>query len=143
MKWYPKTRPWLIASMCLLMCGCDWCPGPDDGDGETTPTTYEFTISGECKATDKDGAEITELELVAGQTVIYCNNWSAQAEVKFSIAGFLPGDVLNMTLEPGACITHVVGTVADGNYAWELNCQDHPGRGGGPVKVDNPPPGGP
>ena len=141
MKWYPKTRPWLIASMCLLMCGCNPCDPDPEPEPAPSSTTYEFTISGECKATDASGAEIVELELVAGQTVEYCNNWSAQAEVKFSIAGFLPGDALNMTLEPGACITHVVGTVADGDYAWELNCQDYPGRGGGPVKVDNPPPG--
>jgi hypothetical protein len=129
--------------MCLLMCGCDWCD-PDNGD-VVTPAPYAFTITDACKATDASGAEIAQLDLVAGQTVEYCNNWSAKAQVKFSVVGFLPGGAVDLTLEAGECKTHVVDAgVVDGNYSWSLSCEGYSGgMGGGPVKVDNPPPGGP
>ncbi len=148
MKLYSRVQPWLLGLMCLLMTGCDLCDRDDDDDGGgggvvTTTCTYNFTISGECKATDASGAEIAQLDLVAGQTVEYCNRWNARAELKFSIVGFLPAGALNLTLEPGQCVTYVVdSTVVDGEYQWSLSCEGYSGgMGGGPVKVDNPPPG--
>src|SRR4249919_46342 len=113
MKLYPRIRPWLLGCICLLMCGCDLCDGNDNDGGDgggggnvTPPATFHFKITGECKATDESGTDIAQLELVAGQTVEYCNNWSAKAEVKFSLAGFLPGGALALTLQPGECVTH-------------------------------------
>lgn len=150
MKWYPKTRPWLIASMCLLMCGCEPepepQPEPEPGPGAGTApssTTYQLTVSGECKATDVAGAEIAQIDLVAGQMVTYCNKWSARATISFSVVGFLPCDAIDMTLEPGECVAHIVNAdVVDGDYLWSLSCEGYSGgMGGGPVKVDNPPPG--
>jgi len=124
------------------MCGCALCE-PDEDDAIVPPPTYHFTITGECKATDGSSAEITQLDLVAGQTVEYCNHWSSRSQVTFSVVGFLPGGALDMTLEAGECVTYIVDTgVVDGNYAWSLSCEGYSGgMGGGPVKVDNPPPG--
>lgn len=140
MKLYLEIRPWLLGCMLLLMCGCSPC---DPDDGGTLPTTYELTVSGECKATDASGAEIALLDLVAGQAVKYCNNWSARAQLSFSVVGFLPGGAIDMTLEPGECVEYIVDAgVVDGEYMWSLSCEGYSGgMGGGPVKVDNPPPG--
>ena len=108
MKLYPRIRPWLLGCMCLLMCGCSPCDPDPDPDPDPDETTYHFTVSAACKATDSSGTDITQLDLVAGQTVEYCNNWSARSQVTFSVVGFLPGGALDLTLEPGECVTYVV-----------------------------------
>ncbi len=140
MKLYPRLRPWLLGFMCLLMCGCNPCD--PDNEEVVTPGPYAFTITNACEATDGSGAVIARLDLVAGQTVTYCNNWTAKAEVKFTRAGFLPGGATAVTLNAGDCITHTVDSFPDGEWAWAVTCEGDPTPGsGGPVKVDNPPPG--
>ena len=142
-----RCYAWVLIVMCVVMCGCN---GEGEGDGEvqenvttsvptTPPPTFSFSIIDQCRAVRM----ITQLDVVAGQTVEYCNNWNVRAELKFSVPGFLPDGALTVILEPGQCVTHVVdASVADGEYAWTITCEGYTGPGGGgPVVVDNPPPG--
>lgn len=139
MKRNPGITPLFLGFLLVLAVGgftaCD-------DESEVTAPDFQFTISAACEATDGSGNPISQLELVAGQKVTYTNNWTAQTELKFDVAGFVPGGT-TLTLQPGQSVTHVVeSAVVDGNYQWMMNCQGSatPG-GGGPVKVDNPPPG--
>jgi len=148
----PRVIPLLVAFMFAVMCGFVACDGDDDDtdnnnnnnntQNNVTPPAFSFNISAACEATDGSGNVISQLDLVAGQTVTYTNNWNAQSEVKFSVAGFVPGGT-TLTLQAGETVTHVVeSTVVDGDYQWSLICQNNAApAGGGPVKVDNPPPG--
>lgn len=144
-----NPSPWLVGILFVAMCGFVACDGDDNGGDNgggtqqnVTPPAFSFNISAACEATDGTGNVISQLDLVAGQTVTYTNNWSAQSEVKFSVSGFVPGGT-TLVLQPGETITHVVeASVVDGDYQWALICQGNAAAaGGGPVKVDNPPPG--
>jgi hypothetical protein len=106
-----------------------------------SPPTFNFTISGECQAV----TEITGLDLMRGQMVTYCNKWGEMATLSFSVAGFLPDGATSVTLFPGDCISYEVPIDLEvgPNVVWSLNCQDFSGpMGGGPVKVQDQPPGG-
>lgn len=149
MKRNPTVVSWLVMFLIVLTGALFACDGDDDGDDAddnkqtTAPPAFQFNITSTCAANDGGGNAISQLDLVAGQTVTYCNNWSAQAQVKFSVTGFVPGGT-DLTLQPGECVTHVVeSTVVDGEYQWSYSCEGGTtsGMGGGPVKVDNPPPG--
>lgn len=144
---------WLPIVMLLTVTACN---GGDDNGGGTTgdngdggepvvatqpeiPGPFSFTISGECQAVIK----ITELSLVRGQTVTYCNEWAQTSTLKFDVPGLLPNGATQVDLAPGDCVTYTITTdVATGSYTWSLICQGYTGpSGGGPVKVMDPPPG--
>jgi len=154
MKRNSRVIPWLVGLLFVMMGGVVACNKKNkNGDDTTTTTTQkivtppaalQFNIAatpGVCEATDGTGAVISQLSLVAGQTVTYCNQRTMKAQVKFSVPGFVPGGT-DLNLNPGECVTHVVESgVVDGDYSWTMTCEDVTGGGGGPVKVDNPPPG--
>lgn len=137
---------WLSIVALLMVTACNG--GADNGDVVTDepvvvsepaiPPPFNFTISGECQAVIK----ITELSLVRGQTVTYCNEWAKTSTLKFDVPGLLPGGATQRDLTPGECVTHTITTdVATGTYSWSLTCVDYTGpSGGGPVKVVDPPP---
>lgn len=148
MKRNPKASAWLVGFLFVMLLGVIACTCEKEPDPEPEPTpvvaTFQFNVSAECKAIDADGNEITELTLSAGTSVEYCNQWNAKAEIKFTASGFVPSGSI-LTLEAGQCVTHVVdaNVTEGGSYSWSLTCEGGPtsGMGGGPVKVDNPPPG--
>ncbi|HEX5131902.1 MAG TPA: hypothetical protein VFX92_05385 [Candidatus Krumholzibacteria bacterium] len=142
-----KAFLWLLVGGLALLPACSDNNG-DNEEEETTlpasvttviPDTYHFTISGECKAV----MEITQLELVKGQEIEYCNKWAKKATLKFSTPGFLPDGATQVDMEPGQCVTFTVdSSLTTGMYEWQLFCEDYTGgQGGGPVKIQDPPPG--
>ena len=132
---------WLPLALVMAVVACD---GGDNGGTQTggeepavvttvpeIPPPFNFTISAACQAV----VEITELNLVRGQTVTYCNKWAQMSTLKFSVAGFLPDGATQVDLATGECVTWTITTdVATGEYTWSLTCQGNTApSGGGPV----------
>jgi hypothetical protein len=109
--------------------------------GSCNGEEYAVRVNDSCQAVDDDGA-ITELTLHRGMEIKWCNDTDGQVNIEFSVAGILPSGQ-RLVLAAGACEeSEVQDTVSEGNYEWVIDCQAaREGSGGGPVKVEPPPPG--